>query len=105
MHTSAQQKSAQTQAVWRQTDGLDVGSCLLAFCFCAVYSTNTFASVNSNIYSLSFAELPDIKVTGSTLVDKSLNEVPAAVTVFGRDQIRRMGAINIVTIRNLNTNA
>lgn len=100
MQTSAQQQSGQTQRGWRQAGSLDVISLALVFYFWFVYSTNTFASVNSNIYSLSLAELLNVKITGSTLVDKSISEVPAAVTVFGRDQIQRMGVTTIAELMN-----
>jgi outer membrane receptor for ferrienterochelin and colicin len=49
-----------------------------------------------DLFSLSFEELQEIRVTGSsTLLDVSGRRAPAAVTVITAEQIQRSGARNM----------
>lgn len=73
---------------------------------CALMLSSVFLHANTpdpngGLYALSLAELLEIKVSGSTLVDEKISEVPAAVTVFSRKQIQRMGVNTLAELMNL----
>lgn len=52
----------------------------------------TSASASANTYlSMNLEQLMQVPVTGSTLRDESLKTVPAAVTIFTREQLDRLG--------------
>lgn len=58
----------------------------IVLCVC----TNVFA-VSENYLDMDLEQLMQVPVTGSTLRDESLKTVPAAVTVFTREQLNRLG--------------
>ena len=53
------------------------------------------------IAELSLEDLMQVKVSGATLTEEGLKRVPSAVTVFTRDQIRRLGVDNVEELINL----
>lgn len=56
---------------------------------------------NLNLFSLSLDQLVNVKISGSTLTDESLTNVPSAVTVFNREQIKRLGVSTLAQLMNL----
>lgn len=44
-----------------------------------------------NPFAMSLEQLMQVEIIGATLTEKSLKNVPAAVTVFSREEIRRLG--------------
>jgi hypothetical protein len=58
------------------------------FClFCSLPN----GAVAADYLSMDLEQLLQVRVTGSTLRDESLNIVPAQVTVFTRDQLDSLG--------------
>ena len=49
---------------------------------------------------MSFEDLANVEVVGSTLTSKDLSSVPSSVTVYGQDEIRRMGVDNLQELMN-----
>jgi len=70
----------------------------LAVCLAAVA---VFAEEEQDLFSMSLDDLLKIKVVGSTLTEQGLNRVPAAVTVFSHEQIRRLGIDYVDELMNL----
>ncbi len=56
---------------------------------------------SSRLRSMSLEELMQVKVTGSTLTAEELKTVPAAVTVFTHEEIKRMGLETLDELMNL----
>jgi outer membrane receptor protein involved in Fe transport len=54
-----------------------------------------------NPFTMSLAQLMQVEITGATLTEKSLKNVPAAVTVFTREEIRRLGMDYLHELLNL----
>lgn len=54
-----------------------------------------------NLFSLSLDQLINVKISGSTLTDEPLINVPSAVTVFNREQIKRLGLGTLAELMNL----
>lgn len=98
MQTCTQRHSGQGQREWRQVSSLNALRFALVLA-ASTTSTATFAST-SDIYNLSLSELLEVKVSGSTLVDEKLSEVPAAVTVFTHEQIQRLGVSTLAELIN-----
>jgi outer membrane receptor protein involved in Fe transport len=67
-----------------------------AVCFCA----QAFAA-DDDYLSMGLEQLMQVPVTGSTLRDESLKTVPAAVTVFTREQLDRFGMDYLYELINL----
>jgi outer membrane cobalamin receptor len=64
----------------------------LAPCLCLLCALQVAAEESEkDLFDMSLKELISLRVTSSTLTDKSLQNVPSAMTVFTRDDIRRMG--------------
>ncbi len=61
----------------------------------------SYAQSETDIFSLSLAELMELEVTGSTLTPQSLNTVPSTVTVFNQSQISRLGLDTLNELMNL----
>ncbi len=59
------------------------------------------AGNGNDVFELSLEELMQVKVSGATLTEEGLQRVPSAVTVFTREQIRRLGVDNIEELLNL----
>lgn len=57
--------------------------------------------IAANYLDMDLAELIQIKVTGSTLRDESLQTVPSAVSVFTREQIDQLGLDYLYELLNL----
>jgi len=54
----------------------------------------------TDLFSLSLAELLQIRITVSTLTEESLRDVPASVTVFTQAQIRQLGVTTLAALMN-----
>ena len=73
-----------------------------ALCLCFTLLTQSImADQSDDLFSMSLEELLQIKVTGSTLTQENLLSVPAAVTVFSHDEIKRMGLDYLDELANL----
>jgi outer membrane cobalamin receptor len=73
-----------------------------AFVLCFILLTQSImADQSDELFSMSLEELLQIKVTGSTLTQENLLSVPAAVTVFSYDEIKRMGLDYLDELANL----
>ncbi len=70
-------------------------SSLLALTSLAAHATE------QDLFGLSLQELAEVRVTGATLTEKSLNNVPSAVTVFTRDDIRKLPVSTLEELMNL----
>lgn len=68
----------------------------VAFCVC----TQVYAA-DGDYLNMDLDQLLQIPVTGSTLRDESLKTVPAAVTVFTHDQLKKMGVDYLYELVNL----
>lgn len=64
-------------------------------------STSTMATTAYELYNLSLQELSQIKVTTSTLHDETLGSVPSSMTVYTREDIRRLGLTDLNELINL----
>lgn len=53
-----------------------------------------------DLFEMSLEELGNITITGSTLTEKKLTDVPAAVTVFTREEIRRLPVGTVEQLMN-----
>ncbi len=58
-------------------------------------------TTQDDLFTMSLQALLQVKVTSSTLTDKSLRSAPSSVTVFTRKQIARLGADYLHEIMNL----
>jgi len=74
-------------------------SLLTAMAFLSSYSTANM-SPELDLFNLSLEELGKIEVTGATLQPLTLRKVPAAVTVFTREQIDLYGFTNLTSLLN-----
>jgi len=54
-----------------------------------------------DVFTMSFEELGQIEITGSTLTPEKLKTVPAAVTVFTQEDIMRLGLDSLDELMNL----
>lgn len=54
-----------------------------------------------NPFAMSLEQLMQVEITGATLTGKSLKNVPAAVTVFTREEIHRLGMDYLYELLNL----
>ena len=73
-----------------------------AFVLCFIFlAQSIMADQSDELFSMSLEELLQIKVTGSTLTQENLLSVPAAVTVFSYDEIKRMGLDYLDELANL----
>jgi outer membrane cobalamin receptor len=66
----------------------------------AVLATDTFAS-DADLFSLTLAELQNVRVSSSTLHEETLLEVPSSITVFERNEISALGISTIAELLNL----
>jgi len=57
--------------------------------------------VRDNPFAMSLEQLMQVEITGATLTEKSLKNVPAAVTVFTREEISRLGMDYLHELLNL----
>jgi len=57
--------------------------------------------IADNPFAMSLEQLMQVEITGATLTEKSLKNVPAAVTVFTREEIRRLGMDYLYELLNL----
>lgn len=70
--------------------------------FCSILlSHGVLADQSDDLFSMSLEELLQVKVTGSTLTQENLLTVPAAVTVFTHEEIKRMGLDYLDELANL----
>ncbi len=78
----------------RHVCGFRVGTLLLAItpCLCRAASPDLF--------ELSLEELSQVTITGSTLTEKSVRDVPASVTVFTRDELRVLAVNSLDELMN-----
>lgn len=53
------------------------------------------------LFSMSFEQLMQLKITGSTLTPEDIRSVPAAVSVFNHEQIKRMGLDTLDELMNI----
>lgn len=69
---------------------------------CSILFTHgVIADQSDDLFSMSLEELLQVKVTGSTLTQENLLTVPAAVTVFTHEEIKRMGLDYLDELANL----
>ena len=64
-------------------------------------SHGVIADQSDDLFSMSLEELLQVKVTGSTLTQENLLTVPAAVTVFTYEEIKRLGLDHLDELANL----
>ena len=57
-------------------------------------------AVKQDLFALSLEELGNIPITGATLTEKSLRDVPAAVTIFTRSDLRALAVNNLEDLMN-----
>ncbi len=72
---------------------------LVLYASCAPLGS-LLGQASRDLYDLSFEELLEVKVTGSTLRPESLFRVPSAVTVFQGDELDKMGMSNLYELMN-----
>ncbi len=73
----------------------------LALLCCLMNTAQAQTENLSTLRKLSLSELMEVTITGSTMTDESLNTVPAAVTVFSHEQIKRLGVNYLHELVNL----
>lgn len=75
---------------------------VLCILFSAISDAAFSASANNmdDLFNLSLEELVNIKITSATRHEESLSSVPAAITVYSREQIRALGIDNLTTLMN-----
>lgn len=61
----------------------------------------TSSASADHLYSMSLAELLQVEIEGSTRSSESIETVPAAVTVFTREQIQQLGVSSLDELLNL----
>jgi outer membrane receptor for ferrienterochelin and colicin len=66
-----------------------------------IFTHGAIADQSDDLFSMSLEELLQVKVTGSTLTQENLLTVPAAVTVFSHEEIKRMGLDYLDELANL----
>lgn len=79
------------------------GTCLIVVLSYASWGliNPTFAATTAeDLFSLSLEELAHVKIRGSTLTDESILTVPAAVSVFTRRDIQRLGVNRLAQLAN-----
>jgi iron complex outermembrane receptor protein len=54
-----------------------------------------------DLFDLSLEELMQVPISGSTLIERSWQQTPSAVTVFSREQIQRLGVDYVEELMNL----
>lgn len=88
-------KSRWGRALWH------LRSSLLLACICSSVCSSVTAEEFDALLGLSLEELMDVKVSSPTLTPESLNRTPAAITVFGREEIQRTGYDYLHELLNL----
>lgn len=68
--------------------------------FLASFKTIADEKELSQLFEMTLQELSAVKITGSTLQDESLQSVPSSVTVFEKQDIRRMGFTRLDQLMN-----
>ncbi len=88
----------------RKTGSNAVFRCSLSGIYMGVIISTASVAADDNplaaLFDLSLQELSSVKITGSTLQEESLQSVPSSVTVFGREEIRRMGFTRLDQLMN-----
>ncbi|MDO9042887.1 MAG: TonB-dependent receptor [Desulfocapsaceae bacterium] len=74
---------------------------LLPFCETSITFADTTEDVQNNPFAMSLEQLMQVEITGATLTEKSLKNVPAAVTVFTHAEISRLGMDYLHELLNL----
>ncbi|MDP3695876.1 MAG: TonB-dependent receptor, partial [Desulfocapsaceae bacterium] len=74
---------------------------LLPFCEASITLADTTEDVQNNPFAMSLEQLMQVEITGATLTEKSLKNVPAAVTVFTHAEISRLGMDYLHELLNL----
>jgi len=69
--------------------------------FLCLFTSVSHANEDLAYLDLSLEQLLDVPVTGSTLTEETLKTVPAAVSVFTREQIDRLGVDYLYELLNL----
>ncbi len=63
-------------------------------------TSGPLAAAQRDLFELSLEELGQVNITGSTLTAKKLSDVPAAVTVFTREEIRQLPVSSVEQLMN-----
>ena len=58
-------------------------------------------AADDDIFNMSIEQLLQVKISGSTLIEQDVKRTPSAVTVFSREQIRRLGVQYVEELMNL----
>jgi len=66
-----------------------------------ILTADAAEDVRDNPFAMSLEQLMQVEITGATLTEKSLKNVPAAVTVFTREEISRLGMDYLHELLNL----
>lgn len=77
------------------SDRKHVGLIALALCWSCHSSAET-----TDLFDLSLEELGNVIITGSTLTEKKLRDVPSAVTVLTRDEIHKLPVSTVEELVN-----
>ncbi|MBU4328708.1 MAG: TonB-dependent receptor plug domain-containing protein, partial [Proteobacteria bacterium] len=80
---------------------LSLVTLLLPFCEASITLADTTEDVQDNPFAMSLEQLMQVEITGATRTEKSLKNVPAAVTVFTREEISRLGMDYLHELLNL----
>jgi len=64
---------------------------LCAFNLLFSYGTLAYSEIDESLFDLSLQELLNLRVTGSTLTEQTINTAPSAVTVFDSEFISSLG--------------
>jgi len=66
-----------------------------------ILTADAAEDARDNPFAMSLEQLMQVEITGATLTEKSLKNVPAAVTVFTREEISRLGMDYLHELLNL----
>ena len=74
----------------------------LFLCFFLSFQTSIASSRDTldDLYQLSLEELLKINITSSTLQDESLQSVPSSISVYHREEIKRLGFTRLTELMN-----
>jgi len=73
---------------------------LCAFNLTFSYGTLAYSEIDESLFDLSLQELLNMRVTGSTLTEQTINTAPSAVTVIDTEFISSLGVDYLYELLN-----
>ncbi len=80
----------------------DRSSLAVWFCLCSVLPASALASDNAgdDVFALGLEQLSQVRVSVASLRDENPLDAPSSVSVFSRDQLRRLGVHSVEALVN-----